>query len=810
VTPGRFSPMFLMLLAAASVAVTASPCLAQSLDAFGESQRDTAVANARAGQYQDAIRELEALRQTYPNDPSLAPDLATILAWAEEDAAAVALAASLEPTATPRYAQVAIAKAARNIQDFEIAAIWYDAALAASPEDPEVLAGRLLTAADAGDVATTRALLEATSNLATNDVGIALAHAYALRALGELLPALAIYDSILASAPEHFDALRGKALVLRALLLPTQALALAAAHPEIMSESEIDGLRADEAAVRARLAVRTPYPEPGVYTGEDRSLAFLDAQIAAATTPQARNTLLLDRVVALSDADRDRDAIAAFESLPPDANRDRPYVLTAAAKSYLQAREPETARDLLQRALKIAPDHLEARFLLVYAWLDLDRYTEAQALASELTAELPMTQQEPGSTIVKGNDNRIRAELVAGVTDADGNQLEAAQNRFESLLRDAPNNGELRVELANVYRWRGWLDRSLDEYGQVLTIYDDLLDARVGQALMQLDAREYAEVESTLGRVSSTYGREPVVQYLAESWDLHQRRELQLSASTGDSTGPVAGANYYNVDTRWYTGPLGYRYRILVGTHDRYAEYPEGDSRRQRLGAGFELRLPRFTATTEISDSRRDGKAGLSLAAEYRKSDYWTLSSGLENNSLATQLRAHRLGIESDRVYVDARFAPHERADLGFGFERADYSDDNALDNWYVDGRTRILNRPRSGVDFRGSVSLSRADSSDVPYFSPTRAGTLMLGLAHVLRLHRRYDRELRQTISVDSGRYAQHGFDTEAIWSAAYRIDWSISRRHALSIEAQRHGQYFDGAPEHTSVVVIALNSRF
>lgn len=808
---GRHRRVLVLLLLAGAAHVFCQPIAAQSGAGQTDAQRAAAVASARNGDFTPAIATLEALSAQDPANIPLRHDLATVLAWAEDDAGAVELAAAFDPDAAPRYTQLAIAKAARNLQQFELAARWYDATLAAVPNDIDALSGRLLTAADAGDAATATRLLAATEPLATTNVALALARGYALRSLRESIQALDTYERILAVEPGQSEALRGKALVLRDMLLPTQALELALAYPGILTAAEVERLRADEAAIRTRISARTAYPDSAGYAARDHSLEQIDAALATTTSVAARDALLLDRVVALTDANLPLDAIAAFESFPPSVDSDYAYVLTAVGGAYLQAQQPEQARAVLQRALEIQPGHLEAKFLLAFAWLDLDRYEEAHALATQLTLELPMVRRSADQRVVKGSEERMRAEIVAGIADADGNQLRDAQQRYESLLREAASNSEIRQELAHVYRWRGWLDRSLEQYRQALTSDPELLSARIGLAHAQLDAREYVAVETAVAEVTALYGREPAVRQLADRWQMHNQRELYVTASTGDSSGPVAGANHYAIDTSWYTGPLGYRFRAFVTTHDAYAEYPEGEARRRRLGAGLELRLPRYLATITASDSRSGGgEAGVAVAAEYRRNDYWTFSAGLASESDATQLRAHRLGIASDRAYAGASFRPNELAGLSFGIDRARYSDGNVLDSFTLDGRRRILSRPRSALDVTAAFAFGRADSSAAPYFSPERSRSAMLGLAHQWRLFRRYERELSQTIAVGAGNFAQRGFDNGDIWSAAYRIDWALSNRHLLSFEAERHGQYFDGARERANVFALTLNSRF
>jgi biofilm PGA synthesis protein PgaA len=783
---------------------------AQDLTGDDTARRDAAIIAARGGDYNQALATLDALRTEYPGNVSLIHDEVTVLAWSENDGAALELAADLDPGRAPRYTQLAVAKSARNLKRFDLAAEWYDAALASDANDADALSGRLMTAADAGDRATVRAIIARIDVSASPDLSVALARAYALLTVGDSLPALAAYNAILDAAPDQVDALRGKALVLRSMLLPTQALELAAEHPGILSETEIERLRSDEAAIRLRLTTRTPYPAPSVYQGTERSLASIDEALADATTEAARNVLLLDRVVALSDANEARAAIEQFESLPETANRDQPYVLASAARAYLQAKQPKDAVRLLERAREIDPASLDVRFTLVYAYLDLERYDDALNLTTELITALPKSHQAAGSNVIKGNEDRLRAEILAGISEAYADQLDAAQTRFEALLREAPNNAEVRQELANVYRWRGWLDRSLDEYRQVLTTNDEMLSAELGLAHAKLDAREYAAVDMAVAEVSPIYNRNPAVQNLTERWSIHNERELSIEAQTGDSSGPVSGANNYSVDVRWYTSPLHYRYRAFVATHDGYGEFPEGVSRRQRIGTGIEYRSPRFKVEGMISGSRSGGEAGVAGRLDYRHSDFWTLSFGLESDSDAVQLRAQRLGIDADRGFVSAEFAPNELAGLSLGFDRLSYSDGNRLESLYADGRFRLVNQPRSKLDATGSLAFGRAATSAVPYFSPTHDRTLSVGIEHRYRIHRRYERQIVQTIGLGAGRYFQSGYKAGPTWSVRYRLDFTLGDRLSLGIEADRLGQTFDGVREHSTLGLVSLVSRF
>ncbi|MDX1563515.1 MAG: hypothetical protein R3305_11345, partial [Gammaproteobacteria bacterium] len=424
--------------------------------------------------------------------------------------------------------------------------------------------------------------------------------------------------------------------------------------------------------------------------------------------------------------------------------------------------------------------------------------------------ELPMLNRVPESNVVKGNPNRMRAEIIAGLAEAYGDQLDAAQARFESLLAEAPGNSDLRHELANVYRWRGWLDRALDEYRQVLATEDELLSAELGYTRTQIDARDYAAAAMNVSLLTGRAGHEPATQRLADDWRVHNRSQLLVTASSGDSTGPVFGADYHAIDARWYTAPIRHRYRGFVRTHDGFAEYPEGESRRRRLGAGIEVRMPRYVATGEISADRGGGDLGLAASLDWRVGDYWSLAAAAAHNGDGVQLRAHRRAIETDSLRVGARYAWNESASVGFGASFDDYSDSNLQRSLFADAGYRVLNRPRQKLALEGSVATTRSSLPSAPYFSPRRGTTMIAGLRHDWRLHRRYERELVQSVFARTGRYAQSGFDAGSIWSAGYRIDWRINNRFSVGIAAERHGQRFDGVRERTTVGIVDFNGRF
>jgi biofilm PGA synthesis protein PgaA len=773
-------------------------------------RHEQAIAWARAGQYDAALEALEALRTTNPTNRSLLNDSILVLGWAERDEQVIDLAVSVDASEAPLEISRTIAKAARNRRMFGLEAMWYERALARTPADVDSRIGLALALADGGDSRAAQTALDAVDASAQSTVPVLLAAAYLDERSGDLIGALAAYEGVLELDPAHRGALRGKALVLRSLLLPRQALELAAAHPGILTEAELARLRVDEIAVELRLTAKTPYPPTMRGEHSAQTVTALDEYLAGAEDPGARSALGLDRVVALTDANRYAEAVAAFEALPATDGALPPFVALAVSEAYRGVERPRDALRVLEPVAQANPRDVELAFALIHTYLDLEEYAAAYALTERLTSEAPLLNTEQGSTVVKGNPQKLRAELVAGVADAYGDQLVAAQTRFETLLVDAPNNLDLRHELANVYRWRQWLDRALFEYAQVLTVNADLLSARIGYGYAQIDAHQFPEVEATVADLTLAYADEPAVQRLAEEWNLHNRSELTVFANSGESSGSTFGTDYYRVDTYWYTRPYAYRWRGLVHLHDAYAEFPEGEGERQRIGLGTEYRAERWTATGEISGARGDsGALGARGALDWRLSDAWTLAGLVDLNSNDVPLRGARVGVEADAAQLTARYTRHESLTGAIGTRFHDLSDGNAARYLFANGRQRVVNRPRWKVDVTGEITASSAERNDVVYFSPTRDTTFWAGLSHEGRLFRRYDRSLVQTASVAVGRYDQSGYSAGEIWRAEYGLTWQPGKRLAFGAGIERARMRYDGVPEYSTDFFATVRAR-
>ena len=453
---------------------------------------------------------------------------------------------------------------------------------------------------------------------------------------------------------------------------------------------------------------------------------------------------------------------------------------------------------------------MEFKFQLFFAYADLREHDQALELAENLLASLPPTNQVPGSPVVKGSPDYLRAAIIAGLAHAFADQLADSQKHFEQLLREAPHNTDVRQELANVYRWRGWLDRSLSEYAQVLTVEPDFVPARIGNAHAQLDNRDYAPVEQELVALNDFYGQEAGVKNLTERWQAHNRSTLEINAEFGESSGPTFGEDQYRVEAVWLSKPIALHYRALVQTHDSFAEFPEGTARRKRIGAGVEYRHKRWLGRAELSADRSGGDVGTRGAVDYRFSDLWSFGGVLETHSNATPLRGDRVGVSSNILGVNATYARHESTSLRANLTHQDFSDGNFGRSLLLSGQQRLINYPKYKLALTGEMFVERRDRNDVAYFSPLRSFGWSTGLRNDWHMFRRYDIGFIHSVAGKIGQYDQADFNADNIWSLDYEFQAEVGKRWSGHVGLSRRSNVYDGTREYSTFLLAGFRGRF
>lgn len=782
------------------------------LDASSLQRREQAVELARSGAYQPAIVLLERLLASDPENAVVYHDLLMVLGWAEQDQKALQLADRLDPVAAPVEVLESLGKSSRNIGEFATSIRWYTQAISRSPDRLEGHLGHALALADSGLPTQALRALQAIPRSERYGPGVLMATAYIHRSKPDFAAAIVAYDSVLAQDAEHRGALRGKIFALQQLRLPAQALVIANAHPRALTGHELAQLHADWAAVQIRWANQTA-------SGKMQTDAALDRVLQAIVANRKQNTgdaalqrrADFDSIVALRLQQRMAAAVSAYEQLAVSTEQIPAYVLGATATAYVHLRQPEKAQELLLRALQQEPDSFALLQQQFYIYVDLEQHQAALTLAETLRHKQPVWLQVPGSRVVKSNPRRLQAEIMAGLSLSFADQLPQAQTRFENLLTQAPHNTDLRHELATVYRRRGWIERALFEYRQVLSIEPGLTAAAVGHAHSLLDRRQYAVADQSISSLlAATPERQNVVQ-LNQRWRQINRNEYRVDANFGKSSGSQFGSEQYTIDGLFFVKPLAYRWRPFVHSSDAFAEFPEGNTARRRLGAGIEYRSVNWVGSLELDNDRNGGgEPGVQGQAKWMASDAWSLAAVWETQSDAIPLRGHRIGLDADRIGLRLEYRASELQQISVSGEQTEISDGNTRYGWSLQGRQRVVTRPAYKLDLGAEIFASRASAQDVVYFNPRHATSLRVNAFNDWRTFRRYDFAFTQQVNLGFGYYWQDAHGSSPVGSIEYLANIDVNAGLSLHFGVRFARDVYDGDTENATFFTVGIAGTF
>ena len=774
--------------------------------------REQAVHKGRSGDYQSAVAILEHLLLRDSGNSGALHDLLIILGWSEQDQKVLRLADRLDSKTAPLDVLETLAKSSRNVGEFEQSVHWYERAISHAPARLESYLGLAMTYADMGQQQKALRTLRSVSIDNQHRSRILIAKAYIYNSNADYGQAIAAYDDILASDPDHRAALRGKIHTMQRLLLPEQALDIVAAHPGILTEDELAQLQTDWAAVRIRWANQTTTGQPiAEYPLDNVLVEISEISREFADNDAVQQRARFDRVVALRSQQRMSELVSEYEQIEAETDSIPSYVLGAAAGAYLYLKQPEKAQEILLRALEQEPDSFELKHDLFYVYVDLEQHQRAIALAEEMRQGQPLWRQIPGSRVIKSNPQRLQAEITAGASLAFADQLPQSQVRFENLLSQAPHNTDLRQELATVYRQRGWTNRALFEYQQVLSVEPNLTPARVGHAHALLDRRQYEIADHEISALVSDMPAQQQVMRLSQRWEYHNKHQFQVGSSFGDSSGVQFGSQQYAIDGYFFAKSLAYRFRPFVHTSDAFAEFPEGDAERRRIGAGVEYLGADWFGSLELNDNRSSGgELGLSSHMEWFASDVWSVAALLERNSNAVPLRGHRIGVDTDRIGARITYRASESRQVSMSSGQLRFSDGNKRSNWSLQGRQRIITRPSYKLDLDAEVFASNSSDQNVVYFNPSHDTSVLVTATNEWRTYRRYDFAFTQQFNAGFGYYQQDSFGTSPIGSLQYLADIDFNQGLSVQLGVQYARNVYDGDTEYATFFTLGIAGSF
>jgi len=764
------------------------------------------------------IQRLKERADRNPGNKRFFYDYLNALGEAGRDAELVESVPNIDRDTAPVSVLGRAGRAAANLKRFSLAVELYQAAIKRAPDRIDIVAGLAYSLIDDRKPDDAVALLEARKRAMWQEVPLLEAYAEALQARRDPVPALLVYERILVLDPANRAAIRNRIFTVARIGAPHRAIELAQQSPGALSEDELFGLKSDQAALTTRWGAAADQSAADRFANIDIALAdnerlLQGLQAAGKGGSAAARRLQFDRIEALRNRARMREAVELHQSLVAEAVEVPAYAQIAAADAYLYLEQPGEARDLYLQALRGNSDNFSAQVQLFYAYSDGEQHREALDQMDRVAAATPQRIDAHSPLTVADNPDYASVTATAAAARGYQDHLEEAQQRLEDLHRLAPYNMEVRDKLAVIYGARGWPRRAEQEHLWILAAEPAYRDGRIGYANTLRELQDWAPAGREAAALEAAYPEDRQVQRTSRLWRIHNMRELQIDAGKGESSGGAGplGTDEHAIETRLYSQPIKQDWRAFLHQYEASATFSDGKGYRRRLGAGAEYRARDLRLAAELSDSYdSDSDLGVSVNAEWALDDYWSFEGAVDSSSNDIPLQARIVDVHGKSVRAGVTWRAHESRSFGASFQALDFSDGNRRNILTGSAFQRLITGPVWKLDGTGAVSASNNSAANVNYFNPGEDLGVDLGLVGEQRLWRRYDRGLVHRLLLSLGTYRQQDFGSGGTGGIRYEQEWGLDNRLGLRYGAQRTFHPYDGVREYASFYNLSLNWRF
>ncbi len=777
-----------------------------------------AIEDARGGHTESALEKLQPLVERFPERQDILGDYVVILGWDGKHVDAIALLEKVNRTTAPAYVLEGLATSARHLQNFSLAETLYREAIGRSPERVEPQIGLIRTLADTGRLdeaaliaASLRARFPRRSDVLEVYADIAEARADPYTALG-------IYQGMLEREPANKTALRGRIRVLTLIGAPQLAAELADRNPGMLTQAERDAIAADQIAHQIRWGTIADDTERGMarFAIIEHALAESDAAGMRALDPKvelgaSERQLALDRIGALRERYRMRDAVALYQAMAARPAEIPAYVKSEAAAAYLYLEQPEKARDLYREALMANPDNVGSQIGLYYALSESEEHSAALTQIEHVVSTTPAFIDAWSPATIHENPAYARALSARAMQPLAANRPGQAQQRLHEVVGLAPYNMEIRTDYASSMRARGWPRAANEELRWILQVDPENSGALGERAGALLEMQEYRAAEKALTEAQAVAAEDGRVVRATRLSEVHNMRELSIDGTFGKSVGGApTGTNEYSLDARLYSRPLDYNYRVFAHAYSAQATFSNGTGRRNRVGAGLEYSSQLITATGELSRAVDGGNTGLAASIAYTPNDYWTFNGAADTSTNELPLQASLANIDAQSASVEAVWRANESRSAAISYEKMDFSDGNQRDIVQTHWTERVVAGPVYQLEVTGALYASSNSVTGTPYFNPSHDFSPTVEFANEWLQWRRYTRSFRHRLVLAVGSYSQQGFATGPVYGARYEQEWNADDRLALRYGIGRSLHPYDGVQTASNYGYFNLNWRF
>jgi poly-beta-1,6 N-acetyl-D-glucosamine export porin PgaA len=604
--------------------------------------------------------------------------------------------------------------------------------------------------------------------------------------------------------------------------LATNARAQSSGQPPVFSDVEIISLRQQAIGQQIAWAIRARDEIGGAhrYGPLDKALADSDALLAELdrnpdpATHDIRSRLLVDRLDALNAHGYYRDCTDLYESLVHEGVDVPYYGLSPVADSYAQQRRSDLAVPLYEKALAQAGDKLQmpsdTHTGLVYAYMDVGRFKDADKLLTQLEAHTPPTLRlapAPNSPNSQYSDIRdLRARYLL-FTD----QPKRAESLFSSLNASAPFSASFSEGLARTDALRERPYASLDRATLLLTDHPESVGGRVGRAEGLLATGRIREGSRAIDQLQQEYPEVGEVRDAARDRDVVHAPSLHIDSEFGQGSGNSALSDRdWLVDARLESALYDDSWRIFAEQAAAYGKADNGTARRNRTGLGLSYERDRWTLEGEAHTDDGPRKQGLAATVGYRAGDHVVLGASFDSSTLDLPWKAYNAGIAANRGEASIGYIVNESRRFDASYQRMQFSDGNVSQGVQASWTERWWSAPSTQFQTTLTAGADSNRLTGTPYFSPSSDKSLDVTGRYQWLTWKRDDRSFVQRVYGSVGTYDQAGFGATSMYGARYEHEWNFNRSVVVTYGVGVLYHPYDGKRERRTLGYLNLAIPF
>lgn len=786
--------------------------------------REQSVVLIRSGQVEQGLEQLRTLLVQQPHNQKLIADY-IVSAYAHQKLTATDLGhlQNIIVQRFPEYAWLSVVKGQRDLKQFQSAATWAATFYQQNQQQQWLVWDGVLTAEAGQSTQAKQKLAQVKKDQLSPDYLAQMSYAY--RLLNMPVEALETAEYALGKQV-NLDIQEQYVLALMANSDYVQAEQYIQRHQLSESRPHLrHSLKLNEFSQRIQNAIQSQrmltYRDQGMlaYNKLDQVIAEMQRYETELPEDQAiRRKFYYDYSYALNARQASKQVLAELEKVNQPILAMPAYVRHAAADSFLRLRQPKQAegyyRSLLQEKNYANYDVYAG---LYYSLIEQEKFKQADQLIHQMDQLLPIFKYSNAKGVNRStHDDRLEYLGLKGLNYAYRNEHAKAEQYFEQLVAQAPNNISYQNNLALIQRWREKPEQSEMNLSQLKGV--EPIDQATRINHMQ-NSQALGKIQDWKAQTSDVLQRTPLdtgVQLSQKELNDRNRPTIQhqttLSKSKSDSRdllGQLKGSRERDHQTR-LNSPWFYDNYRAYATHDyRWSDFDDGEVDDSRIGLGLEWASERKHASIALSQATDGERLGAELEWSHWLNDHWKYHLGY-NSQANIPLQAVKRGFEGQSYTVGVDWQQNESRKAGAMYQLTDIDDGNTRQEAAAYVMQQIFQAPHHITQATLRGYYGQNDDIAADYFNPESNYSLELGLAHDWMTWRNYDRHFSQHFEVSAGTYKQSDYSAKAIYNLYYQHDWQLSRTWKLNYGIGWGVHPYDGDSEERTYGVIGFEGRF